>query len=212
MMTSSHSMPDPKDQGSRLLSDEPTVELIEKARAGDLSAVDAILQRCLPSLKRFAHGRLPAAARGYLDTNDLVQDAALNAVKHLDTFEPRHVGAMQAYLRRSVINRICDEVRKVSRNPPPSELPDDLASEQPSPWEELLIVEAYDLYRAALGQLNPRERELVVARIELQWHMREIAERFDFPTVEAARMAVTRALKKLTALVVERRDSVKRQS
>ena len=111
-----------------------------------------------------------------------------------------------------MINRICDEVRKVSRNPPPSELPDDLASEHASPWEELLIVEAYDLYRAALGQLNPRERELVVARIELQWHMREIAERFDAPTVEAARMAVTRALKKLTALVVERRDSVKRES
>ena len=35
-----------------LLSDEPTVELIIRARTGDQSAVEAILQRCLPSLKR----------------------------------------------------------------------------------------------------------------------------------------------------------------
>src|ERR1700730_16421617 len=120
-------MPDPKKEGETLLSDESPVELIERARAGDRDAVDAILQRCLPSLKRFAHGKLPAVARGYLDTNDLVQDAALNAVRHLDTFKPRHVGAMQAYLRRSVINRICDEVRRVSRHPPPAELPEYLA-------------------------------------------------------------------------------------
>jgi len=35
-----------------LLSDEPTVELIMKARGGDRSAVNAILQRCLPLLTR----------------------------------------------------------------------------------------------------------------------------------------------------------------
>ena len=46
------------DDGT-LLSDEPTVELIIRARTGDQSAVEAILQRCLPPLKRWAHGRLP---------------------------------------------------------------------------------------------------------------------------------------------------------
>src|ERR1041385_6585665 len=105
-----------------LFSDEPTIELVVKARGGDRQAVEALLQRCLPGLKRWAHGRLPASARGSLDTGDLVQDAALHALGRLHAFEPRHVGAMQAYLRQSVINRIRDEVRRVTRHPAPSEL------------------------------------------------------------------------------------------
>lgn len=206
-MTCGISMPDAHEERDTLLSDEPTVELVEKARAGDRGAVNAILQRCLPSLKRFAHGKLPAAARGSFDTNDLVQDAALKAVRHLDTFEPRHVGAMQAYLRTSVINRIRDEVRRISRHPPPAELPEDLPSDQASALETIIEAEAYERYRDTLGKLSKRERELIVARIELQWHMTEIAQRFDMPTVDAARMAVTRALRKLTAQMAARREA-----
>ena len=70
--------------------------------------------------------------RGCLDTGDLVQETVLHVLRRLDTFEPRHVGAMQAYLRQSVINRIRDEVRRIGRHPAPAELPEDLASEMPS--------------------------------------------------------------------------------
>src|SRR4029450_9587390 len=132
-MERSQPMTDDKNQDVTLVSDEPTVELIIRARGGDQSAVEAILQRCLPSLKRWAHGRLPAAARGHLDTADLVQDAAMRAIAKLDTFEPRHVGAMQAYLRQSVINRIRDEMRRFVRRPVNVELPVDLSSDAPSP-------------------------------------------------------------------------------
>src|ERR1041385_4669679 len=76
-----------------LLSDEPTMELVVRAQAGDRGAVEALLQRCLPGPKRGAHGKLPAYARGPLDTGDLVQEAALHAIGRLDVFEPRHVGA-----------------------------------------------------------------------------------------------------------------------
>jgi RNA polymerase sigma-70 factor (ECF subfamily) len=180
-----------------LISDEPTVELIIRARTGDQSAVEAILQRCLPSLKRWAHGRLPAAARGHLDTGDLVQDAAMNAIARLDTFEPRHVGAMQAYLRQSVINRIRDEMRRYTRRPTTVELPEDFASDEPSPLEHAIHGQAYARYRAAMNSLKPRERELVIARVEAQWTAPEIAEHFGFNTVDGARMAVTRAMQRL---------------
>ena len=63
-----------------LLSDEPTIELVVRARAGDRPAMEALLERCLPPLKRWAHGRLPAAARGNMDTGDLVQEAALHVL------------------------------------------------------------------------------------------------------------------------------------
>ena len=183
---------------SLFLSDEPTIELLVRAQQGDRGAVEALLQRCLPSLKRWAHGRLPAIARGSLDTEDLVQESAMHVLRRLDVFEPRHVGAMQAYLRLSVINRIRDEVRRIGRQPPPVELPEDLPGDRTSPLELAIQSEAYERYRKALTTLTPRDRELIVARIEVQWSLAEIAQRFSMRTVDGARMAVTRAVKRLT--------------
>jgi RNA polymerase sigma-70 factor, ECF subfamily len=181
-----------------LISDEPTIELLVRAQAGDRTAVEALLERCLPSLKRWAHGRLPTAARGSLDTEDLVQESAMHVLRRLDVFEPRHVGAMQAYLRQSVINRIRDEVRRIGRQPPPMELPPDQPGDDTSPLELAIQAQAYEQYRAALGSLTARDRELVVARVEIQWSLAEIAQRFGMRTVDAARMAVSRAVKRLT--------------
>src|SRR5213593_675993 len=126
---------EPGKGAGTLLSDEPTIELIIRARRGDDAAVEALLQRCLPKLTRWAHGRLPPAARGHLDTSDLVQDVVIHTLARLEQFEPRHVGAMQAYLRQSVINRIRDEVRRIGRNPPPYELQDEHASDRTTPLE-----------------------------------------------------------------------------
>ena len=196
----SNKKPEPESQtdgDEALLSDEPTIELVVRAREGDRIAVEALLQRSIPGLKRFAHGRLPAAARGSLDTGDLVQETVLHVLRRLDTFEPRHVGAMQAYLRQSVINRIRDEVRRIGRHPAPAELPQDLAADLPSPLEEAVRSEAYERYRSVLVTLSPRDRQMVVARIEAQWSLGEIAQRFNMRTVDGARMAVTRALRRL---------------
>jgi RNA polymerase sigma factor (sigma-70 family) len=190
--------PPAEEAGPILLSDEPTMELVIRARNGDRMATEALLERCLPQLQRWAHGRLPAAARGSLDTNDLVQDAALNLVKRLELFEPRHVGAMQGYLRQSVINRIRDEVRKIGRHAPPTELPDDHPSDRTSPLEAAIQSEAYERYRQALARLEPKDRELIVARVEVQWSVAEIAQRFGMRTVDATRMAVSRAVRRLT--------------
>jgi RNA polymerase sigma-70 factor, ECF subfamily len=191
------------DESTALLSDEPTIELIARARTGDAVAAEALLQRCLPPLKRWAHGRLPSAARGSLDTDDIVQSAALHLLKRLDRFEPQHVGAMQAYLRQSVINRIRDEVRRIGRQPPPIELPDELPSDKSSPLENAIQTEAYERYLTALGKLRPRDRELIVGRIEMQWTFPEIHHRFEFSTIDAARVAVGRAVRRLTASLSE---------
>jgi len=190
---------EPHRPGDPLMSDEPTIELVVRARQGDRLAMEALLQRCLPPLKRWAHGRLPPAARGRLDTGDLVQEAALHVLGNLGTFEPRHVGAMQAYLRQSVINRICDEIRRIGRQPPPLELPADHPSDSTSPLEDAIQQEEYEHYRDAVAQLSPRDRALIVARIEMQWSLAEIAHRYGLPTVDAARMAVNRAVKRLAA-------------
>jgi len=181
-----------------LLSDEPTIELVMSARNGDRMALEALLERCLPPLRRWAHGRLPAYARGTVDTGDLVQEAAMHVLARLDKFEPRHVGAMQAYLRMSVINRIRDEIRRVGRRPEVVELAAEPPGEMISPLEAVIREEAYDRYRSALEKLRARDREMVVARVEAQWSISEIAEGFGMASFDAARVAVSRSLKRLT--------------
>jgi RNA polymerase sigma-70 factor (ECF subfamily) len=198
------SLPPEDERESDLLSDEPTIELVVRAQAGDRHAVEALLQRSIPQLKRWAHGRLPAAARNTLDTGDLIQETVLHVFRRLDTFQPRHVGAMQAYLRQSVLNRIRDEVRRIGRHPASCELPDDVPSDEPSPWEHAVKAEAVSRYCEALTTLSPRDRQLVVARIEAQWTHDEIARHFALPTPDAARMAVSRALRRLLDSVIHR--------
>ena len=192
------------ERADTLLSDEPTLELVIKAREGDRAAVEAILERCLPSLKRWAHGKLPAAARGALDTGDLVQDATYHTLRRLHAFEPRHVGAMQAYLRQSVMNRIRDEVRRIGRHPAPAELVDEHPAHDASPLDAVLEAESYARYRDALAELRPRDRELVVARVEAEWSLQEISTRFGIRTIDAARMAVGRALQRLRSTLASR--------
>jgi RNA polymerase sigma-70 factor, ECF subfamily len=196
-------MPSRERVSDVLLSDEPTLELVVRAKQGDALAVEALLQRCLPALTRWAHGRLPPSARGSIDTADLVQEAAIHVVRRLDTFEPRTVGSMQAYLRQSVLNRIRDEIRRVSRRPASPELNEQtaVADRTPSPLDVTISLETYKRYRSALGRLRPRDRELVVARVEAQWQLRQIQTAFGLRTADAARMAVNRALNRLKAQV-----------
>jgi DNA-directed RNA polymerase specialized sigma24 family protein len=89
---------------------------------------------------------------------------------------------MQAYLRQSVINRICDEVRRISRRPPPLELPDDHPCDPSSPEEDAIRAEAYEHHREAVVQLPPKDR----ARIEMQGSLAEITHRYGMPSVDAS--------------------------
>ena len=189
---------------SVLLSDEPTVDLIARAKDGDMEALRALLQRSLPPLMRWTHGRLPSAARGSVETADLVQQAVTNMLTHLDRFEPRaHVGAMQAYLRRSVLNDIRSRMRVVARRDVHQELPDDLAADQPDPLDEAIASQSFERYRTALATLNVRDRELIVARVECEWTVEEVRDHFGFNTNNAVRMALVRAMRRLRAVLGE---------
>src|ERR1700693_4175652 len=104
-------------------SAEASVDLLAKAQSGDEEALNQLLARYLPRLRRWASGRLPSAARTMLDTGDLVQDAVIRALRHLETLEIRSDGALQAYLRQAVNNRIIDLYRRAARRPAREELP-----------------------------------------------------------------------------------------
>src|SRR5687768_7211409 len=95
----------------------PSRELLRRARQGDERALSSLFQRNRNALLKWARGRLPRWARNASDTTDLVHDVLANTLGRIEVFEDRGKGALQAYLRRAVDNRIADELRKVARRP-----------------------------------------------------------------------------------------------
>jgi RNA polymerase sigma-70 factor (ECF subfamily) len=182
-----------------------TLELLERFKQGDDEAVNILVERSLPQLKRWARGRLPHWARGTADTQDLVQDAVVRALPRLKVFEARHPGALQAYLRQAITNHIRDEIRRVNARPAAAELRDSHPDMSPSPLEEAIGREGVERYEAALKQLRDADREAIIARIELQQSYEEVAIALGKPSADAARMAVTRALKTLVHVMSNNR-------
>ena len=185
------------------MSDQPhppldsTFELIERVRRGDGDALERLMARHVGPLRRWVSGRLPRWARDMADTDDLVQDTLLRTFKKIEDFDVRGVGALQAYLRQAVLNRVRDELRRKGRAPLRVDA-DGLDFEAAdSPLEEVLRREAIDRYQAALSRLRPEDREAIIGRLEMGYSYADLAEALGRPTPEAARKAAQRALLRL---------------
>jgi RNA polymerase sigma-70 factor, ECF subfamily len=174
-----------------------TRELLGRAREGEAQAIEQLMARYLPRLRRWASGRLPMHARSLLDTTDLVQDTLLHVLQGLHRIEVRGPGGFQAYVRQAVLNRIRDEVRWAGRRPGPDGVPETLQDRAPSPLEHAIGADVLDRYERALATLDEEERELLHLRIELDFDYAEIAAMTGRPSRDAVRMAVQRALSRL---------------
>lgn len=172
-------------------------ELLDLARAGDRAAFGSLAARYLPSLRRWASGRLPRWARDLLDTDDMVQEALMSTIRNLESFTPRHDGALASYLRQALSNRIRDEIRNAARRPSRHEMSEGQPDPGLSPLEAAIGVEAVRRYEQALGRLTAVERALVIARIEMGLTYDEVAREVGKPGPDAARMATHRALVRL---------------
>lgn len=187
----------PASLSTRTIDPESTLHLIERARGGDRHAVDQLLSRHLVPLRRWARGRLPAWARDATDTDDLVQDTLLQTLKHLDDFDVRGPGALQAYFRQAILNRVRDELRRKARRPDATNLDGREIDPHRSPLEAAIGRESLATYERALAALKPDEREAIVGRLEMGYSYEELADVLGKPSAEAARKAAKRALVRL---------------
>lgn len=183
------------------VSQETSLSLLARAQQGDAVALEALMGRYLARLQRWASGRLPTTARTLLDTDDVVQDALLNTFRRLDKFRPRHDGALLAYLREAVANRIRNELRRVKPAVDPAVDLDSLESELPSPLQAALSRHALNRYECALAQLDETERAAIIGRFEMGYSYDALARALERPSSEAARKVTERALRRLLALM-----------
>lgn len=182
---------------------DSTITLVTRARQGDRAALESIAGRYQSALTRFAHGRVPAHARGLVDTCDVVQLAIVNTLARLESIDVTPRGSLLAYLRRAVLNLVRDQIRRAQRRPAIGTIPLDLVAGDHDPLDDVIGRETLERYEWALTRLPADQQEAFLMRMEMDCGYREIAEALGRTSAESARMLVRRAVETLARLLKE---------
>ena len=176
---------------------DSSVYLLRQAQAGDDDSLNRLLARYIPRLQRWASGRLPWGLRTMLDTADLVQDAIINALPHLNALEVHDERAFQFYLQRAVRNRVIDLHRRGRRRPRREELGEEVHAQGTMPDEAAVGAEVRERYERARDSLKKGDRDAITLRVEMGLTYEEIAAQLGLASADSARMRVTRAIVRL---------------
>ncbi len=177
---------------------ESTATLVHALQHGDEGARERLFARCLPLLRRWAHGRLPRRARDLADTDDLVQVSLLRALNNMDRFEAGRPGALLAYLRTILLNTVREELRRSERRSADRHAEVEPVDAAPSVLERAIGQQTLDAYERALALLTEKQRNAVILRLEFDMTYPEIALELESESSDAARMLVVRGLAELT--------------
>lgn len=85
-----------------------SIDLVQRAQAGESAALDELLARYQERLRRIVRIRLGARLRANVESMDIVQDALLVAARKIDQVELRTSGAILNWLARIAENKIHD--------------------------------------------------------------------------------------------------------
>jgi RNA polymerase sigma-70 factor (ECF subfamily) len=148
---------------------------IKAAQAGSDEALEQLYRRHWPWAHRAAYLVVHDAAAA----EDIAQEAFLSAIRSLDRFDRRR--PFGPWLNRIVVNRAIDWARARSlRRETASELDAELAPAEPDPPAMSSSVYSDELV-AALAELSPEHRALIVLRYLLEYTPGEIAETLGLP-------------------------------
>ena len=192
-----------------------TQEFVEKARLGDREALGTLLQRYRQRLEALIHLRLGPQLREKVEVEDVLQETYLNAIGAIQKFQWtdqgsffRWLGAIAEHvIQRSARFHLQTEKRKYSRERSlerhldgtegrPADLAKLLRARDPSPSTILQRQERFDRLEAALNQLHPDHREVIILAAVRGLPTRDIAAQLG-RSREAVSMLLLRALRRL---------------
>jgi RNA polymerase sigma-70 factor (ECF subfamily) len=139
---------------------------VRAAQAGSASAIEALFRAHWPRAHRAAFLVVHDAAAA----EDIAQEAFLAAIRRLDRFDRRR--PFGPWLHRIVVNRAIDWARARTLRAE-AELGEPLAPDHGAELSDETI--------AALAQLTPEHRAVIVLRYLLGYSPGEIAELLDLP-------------------------------
>jgi RNA polymerase sigma-70 factor (ECF subfamily) len=191
-----------------------TCDLIDRARAGDAEALQALLQRYREYVRLLVRCRASGKLKTRVDSSDLVQETLLRAAQHIQQFQGTGEEEWCAWLTRIAENEVIHQLRHhlgaarraVSREQGVTIGPDDSAGasrleqwcskSQSSPSVAAVRKERALLLSAALARLPDDYREVLILRHLEGLDFAEVSRRMDRSN-GAVRVLWTRALKKL---------------
>jgi len=169
-------------------------DLVERYQAGDPSAFDELYRRYFDRLHRFCQRH----THDVHEAEEIAQEAFVRALRSMDRFsgERRFYPWMTVIAKRLTIDRH----RKLSRVEVTDE--PDLGSVDPDVDHLFAAVDAQHVH-AALAQVGPRHREVLLLREAEGLSYAEIGERLEVPvtTVEALLHRARKALRREFAAV-----------
>ena len=174
-----------------------TGDLLARYKGGDRAAADDLFRRYRSRIDLFLRARLPAGLRRLGDTDDLVQEVCIKILRALDRFELRNIGAFWWFARSIAKNHLIDMMRR-NRAIPEGELREssDAAPSDPRPGPLPVVIdhEAAEAFDRALENVSDHVRRGLLMRLELGLDWSVVAEDCGFPSPDAARVAIKRAL------------------
>ena len=144
---------------------------IAGAQAGSLPDLEALFREHWPRAYRAAYLVVHDGAAA----EDIAQEAMLSAIRTLDRFDRRR--PFGPWLHRIVVNRAIDWVRaralRAEADEPALGLAAAGRADEGEPYSQPVL--------AALGELSPDHRAVIVLRHLLEYSPREIARMLDLP-------------------------------
>ena len=197
--------------------DKETEELVDRARGGDREARQQLLVRHRKRLRQMVALRMDRRLTARVDPSDVVQEALADAAQELSDYLRTRPPPFYPWLRQLAWERLIElhrrhlhaQRRSVRREDPEFlALPDEsavqlaqrLLAPGSSPSERLLREELRDRVQAALAQLSPRDREVLVLRHLEQLSTNETAAALGI-TQGAVKTRHLRALERLRSLL-----------
>jgi RNA polymerase sigma-70 factor, ECF subfamily len=180
------------------------------ARGGSLEALGQVLEACRGYLLRIAGRRLSAALRSKGGASDLVQQTFLDAQCQFERFRGESEKELLAWLRQILLHNLAHfqrRYRATRKRDLEHEVPltsaasstdggADLATQTPSPSEQITAREEAEAVQEALKRLSEEHRQVLALRHQEQLTFEEIGRRLGRST-SGARALWLRAVERL---------------
>ena len=192
-----------------------TVELLRRWHSGDREALDALFERDLPWIQQTVHRRLGPLLRARAETQDLVQEVAIEFLRYGPRFllsSRRQFRALLARIAENVIRGQLDwltaQRRSIHRERPlPGDTVLDLDGSMKTvrePGEQAERNEWDALVRLGIELVDAADRQILLLREWEDTPFAEIGRHLDI-SEDAARMRFHRAMARLAEKIVELR-------